>query len=134
MEALVGAAAGLLGTMLGALLTWLITTRQRRLATTFDMHREFNSPEMIRSRYKASELLEAHSDENLAELRQRLGRVEMQGVWNVVNFYQRLWLPVRYGSLRNEYVPGLFGDISIGGTREAFVLNTFLYIQQYQKT
>jgi len=98
------------------------------------MHREFNSPEMIRSRYKASELLEAHSDENLAELRQRLGRVEMQGVWNVVNFYQRLWLAVRYGSLRNEYVPGLFGDISIGGTREAFVLNTFLYIQQYQKT
>jgi len=75
------------------------------------MHREFNSAEMIASRHKAAELLEAHPQQTIPQLRSALGRVEMQNVWDVVYFYQRLWLAIQYGSLRNKYVPKLFGDI-----------------------
>jgi hypothetical protein len=37
--------------------------------------------------------------------------VELQDVWNVMYFYQRLWLAVRHGHVHKRYVPGLFGDV-----------------------
>ena len=111
MESLINAMSGFLGAVLGALIAWLAGLRQARVAQTFELHREFNSADMIDSRYRASQLLERHRGEDYAQLRRSLGRVEMQDVWNIMYFYQRLWLAVRHGHVRNQYVPELFGEI-----------------------
>jgi hypothetical protein len=34
----------------------------------------------------------------------------MQHVWNVMYFYQRLWLAIHYKHVRKDQVPGMFGE------------------------
>jgi membrane protein DedA with SNARE-associated domain len=50
MEPFISLAAGIVGTIVGAAITWIVGRRTNRLTTTFDTHREFNSPEMTLSR------------------------------------------------------------------------------------
>ena len=35
----------------------------------------------------------------------------MQDVWNVVFFYERLWLLIKHGQIRESYVKELFADV-----------------------
>jgi hypothetical protein len=111
MDAIGSVLVGLLGTIIGAALACLSGTRQHRLAETFQLHREFNSAEMIESRYRAGQLLEANATKTLNEVRSEVGTSVMHDVWNVVLFYQRLALAIRYRGVHEKYVPGLLGEI-----------------------
>lgn len=111
MNAVISLLAGLAGTIVGAALAWLSSTRQQRIRDTFDLHREFHSPEMIDSRYQAAELLKEHKGKGLQEIRDDIGAASMHNFWNVLLFYQRLWLAVKYNGVQRRYIAGLFGEI-----------------------
>jgi hypothetical protein len=110
METLVSVGAGLVGTVVGAAIAWLVSGRQHRLETSFAMHREFHAPEMTRSRNLAGKTVRDHRSETFDAMRRNLPPEETQHVWNVMYFYERLWLAVKYKSIHRSYVPEMFGE------------------------
>jgi hypothetical protein len=110
METLVTVGAGLLGTVVGAGIAWFIGRRQHRLETVFAMHHEFHAPEMTRSRNLAGQTVSDHPSASFDAMRRKLPPEETQHVWNVMYFYQRLWLAVKYKSIHERYVPEMFGE------------------------
>jgi hypothetical protein len=110
METLVSVGAGLIGTLVGAAIAWLAGSRQRRLETAFAMHREFHASEMTHSRNLAGKTVREHRSETLDAIRRKLAPEQTQHVWNVLYFYQRLWLAINYGSIHKRYVPEMFGE------------------------
>jgi hypothetical protein len=110
MDTLVSAGAGLLGTLVGAAIAWLAGRRQRRLEMAFGMHREFHAPEMTHSRNMGGSTVRAHHSQNYNSMRRNLTPDETQHVWNVMYFYQRLWLAIKYGNIYKRHVPEMFGE------------------------
>jgi len=110
MAVLVSVAAGLIGTLVGAAIAWLAGRRQYRLETSFAMHREFHAPEMTHSRNLAGKTVRDHRSETFDDMRRGLAPEETQHVWNVMYFYQRLWLAIKYRGIHEKYVPEMFGE------------------------
>jgi hypothetical protein len=110
METLVSAGAGLIGTVVGAAIAWLTGRRQRRLETVFAMHREFLAPELARSRHLGGMAVREHRLKTFDAMWATLAPEEMQDIWNVMYFYQRLWLAIKYRSIQERYVPEMFGE------------------------
>jgi hypothetical protein len=110
MAVLVSVAAGLIGTLVGAAITWYLDRRQNRLETTFTLYREFNAPEMTRSRSLAPKTVRNHSKEHFDDMRGAVDSEEMRHVWNILYFYQHLWLVIRYGKIHEKYVCEMFGE------------------------
>jgi hypothetical protein len=111
MDALISAAIGLLGTLVGAAIAWLAGRRSDRLNTAFAMHREFHSPEMTHSRNLAGATVWKHPSMTYDEMRRMLSPDETQHVWNMMYFYQpglqrrsRAW-PDSRSDLHDEYRP-----------------------------
>jgi hypothetical protein len=96
--------------MVGAAIAWFVSSRQHRLETAFAMHREFHAPDMTRSRNLAGTTVRDHPSETFDAIRRRLTPEETQHVWNVMYFYQRLWLAIKYKSIHESYVPEMFGE------------------------
>lgn len=113
MDAIIGLAGGLVGVLIGALLSAAFTAKRARIDRTFEMHREFEGPEMLQARYRASDLLANNPGSSYLDLRRTLGRTAMNDVWAVIGFYQRLWLGIRHSAVQGTYVPDLFGDTFI---------------------
>ena len=110
MATLVSLGSGLIGTLVGAVIAWLVGRRQHRVETTFAMHQEFHSAEMTKSRGAAGKTVREHYPKNYDELRRTLEPEVAQHVWNVMYFYQRLWLAIKYNNIHTKYVPELFGE------------------------
>lgn len=110
MQPFVSVGAALLGTVVGAAIAWLAGRRQHRLETAFAMHREFHAPEMTRSRNLAGKTVIEHRSDSFEVMRKTLPPEETQHVWNVLYFYQRLWLAIKYKNIRESYVPEMFGE------------------------
>jgi hypothetical protein len=110
MGTLVSVGAGLIGTVVGAGIAWLVSRKQHRLETVFAMHREFHAPEMTRSRNFAGKTVRDHQSESFDVMRRKLSPQETQYVWNVMYFYQRLWMAIKYKSIHESYVPEMFGE------------------------
>jgi hypothetical protein len=109
-SAIISAAAGLLGVLIGAGSSWVLARRQHRLATTLEMHREFNTGEMAMSRHLAEKLALDNRAKTYMELYQELPFEQMKCFWEVVSFYQRLWLLIRHRHIRKDYAAELFAD------------------------
>ena len=86
MGTLVSVGAGLIGTVVGAGIAWLVSRKQHRLETVFAMHREFHAPEMTRSRNFAGKTVRDHQSESFDVMRRKLSPQETQYVWNVMYF------------------------------------------------
>jgi hypothetical protein len=110
MEALISVASGLVGTLVGAAIAWLAARKAHRLKTVFEMHREFHSPEMTRSRSLAGVTVRECSSESFDTIRRVLTPEETQHIWNVMYFYQRLWLGIKYKNAHEKYVGEMFGE------------------------
>jgi hypothetical protein len=110
METLISVAAGLVGTVVGAAIAWLAGRRQRRLETAFAMHREFHAPDMTHSRSLGGKTVRDHPSENFDVMRRGLRPDETQHVWNVMYFYQRLWMAIKYRNIHEDYVAEMFGE------------------------
>jgi hypothetical protein len=110
MEILVSVGAGLIGTLVGAGIAWFVSRKQHRLETVFAIHREFHAPEMTRSRNLAGKTVRDHQSESFDAMRRKLSPQETQYVWNVMYFYQRLWLAIKFKSIHESYVSEMFGE------------------------
>ena len=103
--------SALFGTLVGAALAWLAGRHQQRLTLTLEMHREFNSADMLGARYRAGELLETNHTLDLRAMQSSLGKSTLLDVWRIIRFYERLWLAVKKRRVLRGEVPGLFGEI-----------------------
>jgi hypothetical protein len=109
-SAIISAMAGLVGVLIGAGSSWVLVRRQHQLATTLEMHREFNTGEMAISRHLAWKLALDNRTKTYMELYQELPFEQMRCFWEVVIFYQRLWLLIRHHHIRSDYAAELFAD------------------------
>ncbi len=110
MGIVVSVGAGLVGALVGAVAAWFAGRAQHRLETTFAMHREFHSPEMTRSRNLAGQTVTDHRSSSFAQIRATLPPDVTQHVWNVMYFYQRLYLAIRFRDVYGSHVPEMFGE------------------------
>lgn len=104
--------AALIGALVGAAAAWMAGVYNGRWTRTLDMHREFNADRMSESRGKAFLFLKQHWGVPFAEIAAR-AELDAQAVplWDVMRFYQRLSVTVRYGQVNRRIVPALFGEI-----------------------
>lgn len=110
MAILVPVAAGLAGALVGAVAAWFIGRAQHRLETTFAMHREFHSLEMTRSRSLAAQTVRSNRSFSFDEMRRKLSPEVIQHVWNVMYFYQRLCLAIKFKDVHRSYIAEMFGE------------------------
>jgi hypothetical protein len=103
--------SALFGTLVGAALAWLVGRQQHKLTLTLEMHREFNSADMLGVRYRAGELLEKNHTLDLREMQAALGKTALLDVWRIIRFYERLWLAIKKRRVLRREIPGLFGEI-----------------------
>jgi hypothetical protein len=103
--------SALFGTLVGAALAWLVGRQRHKLTLTLEMHREFNSADMLGVRYRAGELLERNHTLDLREMQAALGKTALLDVWRIIRFYERLWLAIKKRRVLRREIPGLFGEI-----------------------
>jgi len=104
--------AALIGALVGAAAAWMAGVYNSRWTRTLDMHREFNADRMSESRSKAFIFLKQHWGLSFAEIAAR-PELDTPSVplWDVMRFYERLGVTVRYGQVIRRVVPDLFGEI-----------------------
>ncbi|MBH8552658.1 hypothetical protein I8751_09785 [Nostocaceae cyanobacterium CENA357] len=109
MEALFG----LLGTLLGAVISWFVSDRHAKMQTTFDLHREFYFGDLLESRRPADKIFAKYLDETYDQFSSSLEPEQYTHIWNTINFYQRLWVAVEHKQVVIKLVPDLFGEVFI---------------------
>jgi len=103
-----GAAA--FGAILGATLAWIASRRAAKISTAFDMHREYFDT-LVQSRESAVRFIQSHRDGgDLADLWRSVAADEMESVWKIVYFYERLWAALKHRYISRNLVSDLFGD------------------------
>lgn len=102
---------GLLGTLLGSFIAWFTSNRHAKMQTTLELHREFNSGEVLKSRRPADRVFAQHMDKTYDQFSSSLEPEEYSHVWNVINFYQRLWVVIKHKQLVSSMAPELFGEV-----------------------
>ncbi|MCG6134308.1 MAG: hypothetical protein MET45_06545 [Nostoc sp. LLA-1] len=104
--------AALLGTIVGGFISWIANVYQNKSQATFAFHREFNSDIIHKSRILADQLIRKNPNDMLYEIYEKYPE-ESFHVWQVINFYKRLWVAIKYGQVKNELIPELFGETFI---------------------
>jgi hypothetical protein len=107
MEALFG----IVGTLLGSFIAWLTSDRHAKMQLTLELHREFNSGEVLKSRRPADRVFAQYMDKTYDQFSPLLEAEEYSHIWNVINFYQRLWIAIKHKQLVNGMIPDLFGEV-----------------------
>lgn len=110
---LVNGLFGLTGVIVGAVLTRHSAKQQQKTANTFLLHKELVSKEMNQFRFLAEELINKYPFERLDSLDRRLSVEETTPLWNLMDFYMRLWVSLKHHQLQDKLVPELFGNIFI---------------------
>ncbi|MBD2104826.1 hypothetical protein [Leptolyngbya sp. FACHB-261] len=100
----------LIGTIVGGLITWFTTAHWNRLQTTFDLHREFDSDVMHESRMSADQLIKGNPHDTLGEIYKK-DPEKSRYLWQLINFYRRLSLAIKYNQVNPDLIPELFGEI-----------------------
>jgi hypothetical protein len=110
MDVMINLVVGLIGALVGGLITWAIEIRRRRVEATLSLYGEFNTHEMIEIRHLAAEMADSYPNGDFRELRENHGRVAMKEIWVVENYFQRLWLLIQHRQVDRRLIPDLFGD------------------------
>lgn len=108
--AVTGAAAGLIGTVVGAVVSWYSSERRSKIQNTVDLHREWQSDDMTAIRLKADRLVRENTGIHLLQLELDGDPTAYANVLRVLNFFQRLWMLLKHKQLTNYLVPELFGS------------------------
>jgi hypothetical protein len=82
---------------------------QKRQETTFDMHREFNSEAMHKSRNIAGEIVEKFPTLSIDEYHKQLPNSQSVHLSHVMGFYYRLALLVKHNQVEMNFISELFG-------------------------
>lgn len=74
------------------------------------MYAEFNNREFTHARGNARRILRRYPSVTFDSLTSKLGEGS-RDVWLVVQFYQKLWIAIKYGHVEKDMIPDLFGSI-----------------------
>lgn len=105
--------AALLGTIIGGLISWFANVSQNKASVTFNFQREFDSADMHLSRIRADQLIKRNPDLMLNEITEKYPE-ESFHIWQVIKFYRRLWVAIKYRQVKTQLIPDLFGEIFTG--------------------
>jgi hypothetical protein len=108
--AVTGAAAGLIGTIVGAVVSWYSSERRSKIQNTVDLHREWQSDDMTAIRLRADRLVRENTGMHLLQMELDADPTAYANVLRVLNFFQRLWMLLKHRQLTNYLVPELFGS------------------------
>ncbi len=84
-----------------------------RLRTVVEMHREWNSEGLYRSRTSAGKLVRLFPDLSYFQIEEQVPYEEAANIWVVVGFFQRLEFLAKHGKLESDMVRELFGELFI---------------------
>lgn len=82
-----------------------------RIQNSVDLHREWNSEAVYRSRNLAGRLLESHPNSTLQDIEKMESNEKVAHAWIVVGFFQRLALMVQHDKVHQEMTVELFGEL-----------------------
>ncbi len=108
--AITGAASGLIGTIVGAVVSWYSSERRSKIQNTVDLHREWQSDDMTAIRQKADRFLRDNAGRQLLQLELDADPAAYANVQSILNFFHRLWMLLKHKQLTNYLVPELFGN------------------------
>jgi len=111
---LLSSGLGFLGTIIGAGITWWVTNRATNTQTTFDLYHEFNSEPLLTSRHEAQNtwlFFDKGNGVTLDDVFGLLSADERAHIWNIIHFYEKLYLLIKYKRCNSALVPHLFGEV-----------------------
>ena len=107
-----GLTISLVSALFGAAISYLITRHLNRVNTTFELHSEFNTTEMLGHRIKAESCINKYSNLTYTEVELKHGQQEeFRSLCVVIAFYKKLWLAIKYSRVDKKLIPELFGEI-----------------------
>ena len=118
----------LLSSVLGATIALYISSRRRGYETAILLHKEFTTGELLKARNKAETVLSKHPKELYTDFKNSVSSDDIDSIWMVIHFYQRLYLAVHHGELRTKLVPDLFGEVFVSWWYTPFFENSFVPI------
>ena len=108
-----GFIVAVLGAIAGSLVTWFISQRDKSFETTFSLHDEFFSSDMLRARGIADNYLMENQGTHFRELYYSGDIDKMDSVFIVAEFYERLYLAFKHRRVRKPMATELFAEIFI---------------------
>ncbi|WP_216923421.1 hypothetical protein [Synechococcus sp. CCAP 1479/9] len=84
---------------------------EERVRTTLDLHREWCSESLFRSRTLAGNLVQQHIDLNLVEIERIVPQDSVTHVWIVIGFFQRLAFLLKHHKIDTMMATELFGEL-----------------------
>lgn len=85
----------------------------QQIQTAVDLHREWNSESIYRSRTSASKLVREFPGHSYFEIEDVVADEQASHIWVVVSFFQRLEFLARHGKLDSDMVRELFGELFV---------------------
>ena len=113
MTELLTALAGLVGAVIGGVITIVAANRSNKTLFLWELHKEFNGEQMQKSRIASDKIFEKHTAERFDELYEKLPSEDSTHVWNLIGFYQRLALAIEHNHIDQSLVPKMFGPIFV---------------------
>jgi hypothetical protein len=110
MVGVTGAAAGLIGTAVGALISWHSSDRRSKIQNTVELHREWQSEEMTAARMLSDRFVRDNPGKQLLQLELEEDPNAYANVLRVLNFFLRLSVLLKHKQLKSCLVPDLFGS------------------------
>jgi len=110
---LLNASIGFIGTIIGAAITWLVTNKAAKTQAVFKLLEEFNSEELLLSRHKVQNIkaiFHSAPGETLDTIFGELTAEERFHVWQIIHFYQKLYVAIKHNRCNTDLVPELFGE------------------------
>jgi len=86
---------------------------ERRIQAVIDLHREWNSETVYRSRTGAGKLVRRFPESSYFEIEDLVPYEEASDIWVVVGFFQRLDFLTRHDKVQAEMVRDLFGELFV---------------------
>ena len=84
---------------------------EERVRTVLDLHREWTSESLFRSRTLAGSLARSHSSATLSDIEQSEPYESVAHMWIVVSFFQRLAFMIQHKKVHTEMTVELFGEL-----------------------
>jgi hypothetical protein len=110
--ALIVAAGGVVQTIAGVLVTWVLKSRESKVATTASLNNEWHTGTISRARHRSDALLFHEWGVALGDIRKK----DPEGfywIWRLLGFFARLHNAIELGTVKEEDVPKLFGQIIV---------------------
>jgi hypothetical protein len=111
---LLSSGLGFFGTLVGAGIAWWVTDRATNTQTTFELYHEFSSEPLLTSRHKAQNtpsLFDKNANITLDQMFGSLSADERAHIWNIIHFYEKLYLLIKHKQCNTKFVPELFGEV-----------------------